>query len=347
MKKTIALLLAVMMLVVCMTACTEQPTGPPETKTSDAEPAKTDGKKDSDEIVIGFVPYYRKDDFYKDLENAAIMKAEELGVKLIVQDPDTDTAKAIQIIEDFITQGVNAICTAPIGMEAMVPVLRKAQEAGIKTVTFDGLIEKDEGTVDCALRFDFAQCGIELGKLIEKYITEKGVYDGSTPLKTVIIDYPVSAQVGVPIIDNAKKYLADKGYIDVVAQQDGQADRNYSMGVMENIITAQAGDIELLIGFNYDACMGGVEAARARNVKLIAFSQLWGEEAFKQLEADDPEYKGGVAYSPTAFGAGAVEAATKLVRGEAVEKVTMLDPFMFTHDNIGDFDWQAIIDARK
>lgn len=347
MKRYVAILMALLMIAVLLTACSSS--GPAADKGDKKEEVKVDEAKKADkDIVIGMIPYYRKDDFYKDLETGAFAQAKELGVTLDYQDPDTDQAKCMQIFEDFVTKGVDAIAMAPIGAEAHLPQVKDAKEKGIPVVTFDGKIEEDtdEPLVACALQFDFAKCGTALGKLIEEYVNENKYWDGSTKLKTVIIDFPKSAVVGVPIIDNCKKYLEEKGIIDVVAQQDGQADRNYAMGVMENIITAQGGDIDLLIGFNYDACMGGVEAARARNVKLIAFSQLWGEEAFQQLENDDPEYKGGVAYSPVDFGRYAVLNAYKLVTGEEVEKVKVLEPMLLTHKNIGEFDWRPIIEAR-
>lgn len=351
MKKTIVLLLVLIMGLMAV-AC-----APADTKPGGTEPdqpvvteAPKETEKEGKSFKLGFIPYYARDDFYKDLETGARAMAAELGMELVYQDPDGDIAKEIQILEDMVTQGVDAIAVCPMSEEALIPLLKEITGKGIPVVTFDGYLPNAGDAVTAAVQFNFADLGVELGKLIEKYVTDNGVYDGSTKLRTVIIDFPISTTVGVPIIDNCKAYLEDKGIIDVVAQQDGQADRNHSMGVMENILTAQGGDIQLLIGFNYDACMGGVTSALAYGLgegKMIAFSQLWGEEAFQLLEDDDPTWKGGVAYSPVVMGQTAVQTAFDILNGKSVDKEVYCEALMLTHENIGDLDWRAIIAARK
>jgi len=295
---------------------------------------------------IGFIPYYRRDDFYKDLENAAYRKCAELGYELIVMDPDGDTAKQVQMIEDLCSMGADAITLSPFIGDALVPLIKSKD---VPFITFDGKVDNDEGVVACAVQFDFFACGTALGEMIEEYVTENGQYDGSKKLRTAIIDFPASTNTGVPIIDKCVEYLEGKGMIEVISRQDGKADRNTAMGVMENILTGANNDVDLLIGFNYDACMGGVEAAYARGLegKMIAFSQMWGEEAFLQLENNDPIYKGGVAYSPVEFGYGAINAADGALKGTLESNEWWCEPYLFTSKNISSFDWRAIIEARN
>jgi ribose transport system substrate-binding protein len=357
MKKVLALLLATMMLLATATGCGgksasaasagSQAAGSAGSQTSASAGSQTAASSAKKEITIGVIPYYARDDFYKDLETGVRSKCDELGVNLVYQDPDGDATKCLQILEDLESMHVDGICCCPVAQDAMIPQLQECIGAGIPVVTFDGLI-KDSTAVTAAVQFDFSDCGTQLGKLIEKYVKENGQYDGSTKLKTAIIDLPKSTTVGVPIIDSCKKYLEDAGIIDVVAQQDGQADRNYAMGVMENILTANKGDIDLLIGFNYDACMGGVAAAEAYGLTdMVAFSQLWGEEAFKHLEDDDSMWKGGVAYSPVVMGETAVQTAYDIITGKSVDHDVFCDATLLTHDNINTFDWKSIIAARK
>lgn len=345
MKKFLALFLALMMalsLVACGGEKKEEAPAPEKEVEAEAEaPAADEG------IKIGVIPYYARDDFYKDLETGVRNKCEELGIELVYQDPNADAAKCMQILEDMKTMNLDAICTVPVAQDAMIPQLKEFVAGGTPIVTFDGTIS-DPDAVSAAVQFDFAACGVELGKLIESYVTENGQWDGTNKLKTAIIDLPASPVVGVPIIENCKEYLESKGMIEVVAQQDGQADRNYSMGVMENILTANNNDIDLLIGFNYDACMGGVQAAQARGLTdMVAFSQLWGTEAFEHLENDDSMWKGGVAYSPVVMGETAVQSAYDLAMGNAVEKEVVCEATLLTAANIADFDWESIVANRK
>jgi ABC-type sugar transport system substrate-binding protein len=298
--------------------------------------------------TLGIIPFYRRDDFYKDLENAMVKKGEELGYNCVVQDPDGDVGALMRIIEDFVSTGVDALLLCPFAMEAMVPLLESVTAKGIPVITFDGIIDNPGKGVTCAIKFDFAQCGKVLGENIKAYVKEKGFYNGSKKLRTVVIDFPSSITVGVPIINNSLQVLIDADMIEIVARQDGKADRNTAMGVMENILTAIGNDADLLIGFNTDACFGGVRAAEERGLegKMMAFSQLWGEEAFTALEKGNGIYRGGIAYAPTVMGESAAMMADAALKGTLTSSEFNCEPLMLTTDNISGFDWRAIVAAR-
>ena len=51
-------------------------------------------------------------------------------------DAQQDSAKQIQIIEDFIAQGVSAVFLNPVDKDAIEPALQKLDEAGIPVVNF-------------------------------------------------------------------------------------------------------------------------------------------------------------------------------------------------------------------
>ena len=131
------------------------------------------------------------------------------------KDPDGDPSKEMSILEDMSAMGLDAIAVVPMGEDSVVPLLKQYVSEGTPIVTFDGKVS-DPDAVSAAVQFDFAQCGVDLGKMIEKYVTETGRFDGSTKLRTAVIDLPVSVTVGVPIMDNCVKYLEDAG---VIAEQ--------------------------------------------------------------------------------------------------------------------------------
>ena len=70
--------------------------------------------------------------------------AEELGVELIWDGPtDPDPAKQNEIIDTWITRGVDVIAVAVENREGISSVLRKARERGIKVITWDADAEPD------------------------------------------------------------------------------------------------------------------------------------------------------------------------------------------------------------
>src|SRR4029078_6255898 len=70
--------------------------------------------------------------------------AEQLGVKLLWDGPtETDPAKQNEVVEAWITRGVDVIAVRGENKEAISTVLRKARAKGIKVVTWDADAEKD------------------------------------------------------------------------------------------------------------------------------------------------------------------------------------------------------------
>jgi rhamnose transport system permease protein len=70
--------------------------------------------------------------------------ARELGIKLIWDGPtDPDPAKQNEVVETWITRGVDVIAVAVENREGMATVLRKARQRGIKVITWDADSEPD------------------------------------------------------------------------------------------------------------------------------------------------------------------------------------------------------------
>ena len=76
--------------------------------------------------------------FVKSLWPHAKKAAQELGVDLVFDGPtDPDPAKQNEIVENWITLGVDAIAVACENREGISTALRKARSKGIKVITYD------------------------------------------------------------------------------------------------------------------------------------------------------------------------------------------------------------------
>ncbi len=64
--------------------------------------------------------------------------AKELGIKLIWDGPtDPDPAKQNEVVDTWITRGVDVIAVAVENRDGISSVLRKARQRGIKVLTWD------------------------------------------------------------------------------------------------------------------------------------------------------------------------------------------------------------------
>ncbi len=81
--------------------------------------------------------------YYIDMEKGAQDTARKLGIDLVVQAPERelDVEKQMQIVENLIQRRVAAICLAPCGSREIVPVIAKANRAGIPVLILDTRVD--------------------------------------------------------------------------------------------------------------------------------------------------------------------------------------------------------------
>lgn len=165
--KQVGLLMAAVMAVSMIAGCGGSKEASTATDTSN-EAAADQQENDSQDgkYTIAMITYSLAEEFGVDALKGAQEKAAELGVNLVYQDPAADMQKDIAIMEDLITQGVDAICISPIDAQAIAPYIDKARENGIVVVNWD--IET-QAEVDAKVLTD----NFEGGALGAEYLVEK------------------------------------------------------------------------------------------------------------------------------------------------------------------------------
>src|SRR5436190_1634374 len=94
----------------------------------------SDGKK----LTIALLPKSKGNAYFLSCKKGANRAANELGVELIFDGPtDPDPAKQNEIVENWITLGVDAIAAACENKEGISTALRKARSKGVKVITYD------------------------------------------------------------------------------------------------------------------------------------------------------------------------------------------------------------------
>jgi ABC-type sugar transport system substrate-binding protein len=88
--------------------------------------------------TIAMMPKSKGNAYFIACHKGADKAAKELGVNLIWDGPtDTDPAKQNELVETWITQGVDAIAVSVENRDGLSTALRKAKDKGIKVITFD------------------------------------------------------------------------------------------------------------------------------------------------------------------------------------------------------------------
>ncbi len=98
------------------------------------KPESTAGKK----LTVALMPKSKGNAYFVSCKDGAEKAAQDLGVELIFDGPTTpDPAKQNEIIENWITLGVDVIAAACENRDGISTALRKAQKKGIKVITYD------------------------------------------------------------------------------------------------------------------------------------------------------------------------------------------------------------------
>lgn len=104
---------------------------------------------EDDNLIIGVV-YKQSGNPYFQASVEGFQKAsDELGFTFMHDGPDDGSSDGqIRIIENYINQGVDAICVSANDPDALVSVLQEAMEAGIKVVSWDAEVAAEGRNLD-------------------------------------------------------------------------------------------------------------------------------------------------------------------------------------------------------
>ena len=89
-------------------------------------------------LMVTMMPKAKGNAYFISCKAGADKAARELGVELLFDGPtDSNAAKQNEIVENWITLGVDVITVAAENKEGLSTALRKAQKQGIKVLTYD------------------------------------------------------------------------------------------------------------------------------------------------------------------------------------------------------------------
>ncbi|MGA7812771.1 sugar ABC transporter substrate-binding protein [Caballeronia sp.] len=194
---------------------------------------------------------------------------------------ETDTANQIRIVEQMIVSKVDALVIAPADSKALVPVIKKAVDAGIIVVNIDNRLDTDV-LKSKDLNVPFVGPDNEKGaRLVGDYLA-KSLKSGDN---VAIIE-------GVSTTTNAQQRTAgfkaamQAGGMKVVSLQSGDWEIDKGNAVASQILNANP-DVKALLCGNDNMAIGAVAAVRAAGkagkVYVVGYDNI---NAIKPMLAD-------------------------------------------------------------
>lgn len=200
---------------------------------------------------IAFIPKLVGIPYFNAMEAGGKRAAKDLGVEFIYTGPTTDSvAKQIEIIDNLITKGVDAIAVAPNDPAAITGIMKKAKEKGILVMTSD-----TDGAQGVRELFVNQARPKDIGYTVMDVVAELMNYKGKF---AIVSGGPTAWNLNTWIM-YLQERLAKYPNIELVTIRYAGEDVQKAVDVGLSIIQAFP-DIKVIVGMNSTSAPGVAEA---------------------------------------------------------------------------------------
>lgn len=289
----------------------------------------------SEKLQIAVIPKGTTHEFWKSVHAGAETAAQELGVEVIWKGPliESDRNAQIQVVEDFVTRGVDGVVLMPLDRVALVRPAREAQQAGIPVIIADSDLDWDGRLSFVAT--DNKEGGRMGGEKLAELIGGEG--------KVILMRY---------LENSASTTRREEGFLEAMAAHPGIEVVSSNQYAGPTIEGAQQTAENLLNSFSevdgifapcesaaYGMMRAIQDAGRREQIKFVGFDG--SEKLVAGLAAGQVDAL--VLQSPIAIGDLSVRAMVKHLKGEAVDARIDTGVVIATTANMNDDKIQALL----
>lgn len=311
------------------TEANEAETAAKETDQSAAKEAKKDPK---DIKVAGVV--FQEDQFMMLIQMGYQAAADHYGVTCMLSNTNNDQAKEAELINTYVTQGIDGIAISPLNETSSIQTLKMANEKGLEIAVGNTQL-KDAPFVCGGFTSDNYNLGELTGKEARKYIEEK--LGGKA--KIAIVEYKSL----LPEQSTARR----TGFVDqlegldveIVADQDAWL-QDTAIQVVGDILTANEskGGIDMIWAANDGGTIGATMAVK--NAGKAGTTVVFGTDAAEQqaafIQSDDNILQCVTGQDPYTIGYNTMEVLINAIMGEEASygKEVVVPGIVLTRDDI-------------
>ncbi|MGR9221221.1 substrate-binding domain-containing protein (plasmid) [Rhizobium leguminosarum] len=267
----------------------------------------------ADKVIAGMV--FQQDQFFRTIQIGMEAAAKKEGVELLQANSDNKPEKEQSLVNTYVSRKVNAIVIAPLSKTASASALSRANDAGIKVVTYNSTIEGN--TPAAFINSSQEDLGASTGKAAAAFIKEK--LGGKANVAVLQFKSQVPEQSAARV-GGFTKAVAEGGDVKVVADQDAWLAEK-AVSVTNDILTAHP-EVNVIYAANEGGTVGAVQAVRnsGKQGKVFVFGIDGSQQLVNFLQSDDNILQAITAQQPYQIGFSAVEAAVAAINGKQDEK---------------------------
>jgi ribose transport system substrate-binding protein len=305
-----------------------QSSGPSiSTVATPAQPASAPAAAVAAARPIGLVMKTLTNPFFIEMEKGARRAEQELGIALTVKTAAQETSieQQIQLVNDLVAAKVEAIVIAPGDSLSLIPALKKAVDAGIKVINIDNRLDPEAVKQAGLGALPFVGVDNEAGAFKAGQFLAADV---KTTTQAAILEGIRSADNARQRMEGARRALTGNRQIKLVASETANWKIDEAYAVSKVLFTKHP-DVKLLFAANDMMAMGAskyLQESGKSNVKVVGFDAL--SEALTEVKAG--HLAATVDQQAAEQGYQGVALALRMIKGEAVAPVTMIETRLVT-----------------
>ena len=270
--------------------------------------------------------------FFVDMRRGAQEAADRLGVTLQVQaaEREIDVEKQMQIVENLIQTGIQALCITPSGSREIVSALVKARDARVPIIVVDTRVDA-KAAADAGVRTEtfVGSDNYEGGRLAGEYLRKAS----GGKARVAILEGIPGHETSDARLRGFRDAVQGATGMSIVASQPANWERDQGFNVFQNMLQAHP-DIDSLFACSDLMALGAIEAIAAAGktgrIRVIGFDAL--DDAKAAIAAGRMEAS--VAQFPAEMGRAAVESAVRVIHGETLQAEIKVPLALVTRDNV-------------
>ncbi|QMV44182.1 ABC transporter substrate-binding protein [Cohnella cholangitidis] len=335
MKKGWLLMVLALMLVISACGSNNNNNGNKGSSSSPAASPSAEAKAEGQKMYIPIISKGFQHQFWQAVKAGAEKAAAELNVEITFEGPETESQvdKQLEMLQVGLDKKPSAIGFAALDSQASIPLLKKAQDAGIPIVAFDSGVESDIPVTTVATNNAVA-AGIAADKMAELIGGEGEV---------AVIAHDQTSRTGIDRRDGFVNRIKEKyPNIKIVDIQYGGGDHLKSTDAAKAIMQAYP-NLKGFFGTNEGSAIGVINAV-AETKKEGKITVIGYDSGKAQIDAiKNGLMAGAVSQNPVGIGYETVRAAVAAAKGEQVEPVIDSGFVWYDKTNIDNEDVKAVL----
>ncbi|MFC4101597.1 ABC transporter substrate-binding protein [Paenibacillus xanthanilyticus] len=297
-----------------------------------SEPATAEAT--ADKLYIPVISKGFQHQFWQAVKIGAEKAAAEFKVEITFEGPETEQQvdKQLEMLQVALDKKPSAIGFAALDSQASIPLLKKAQDAGIPIIAFDSGVDSDI-PVSTAATDNKAAAALAADKMAELIGGEGEI---------AVVAHDQTSRTGVDrrdgFVDQIKAKHPNMKVVDI--QYGG--DHLKATDLAKAIIQAHP-NVKGIFGTNEGAAIGVINAIT--ELKLGGKITIIGYDSGKaQIDAiKEGKMAGAITQNPIGIGYETVKAAVQAVKGEAIGKTIDTGFYWYDKTNIDSDEIKAVL----